>query len=219
MKQTLPLLLAGCLLAAPPQGLPVRGSTDAYAAHAEDKGIVVASEIMDPEQIRHTFSTNLGNYVVLEVAVWPKPGETLDLDSIDFALRTAPDRAPVRPASIRTIARVNQKRGQSRRDDIVLYPSVGVSTGSWGTGTNVGVGVGMGGGGRPGPASTDRDRQVMETELTDRSLPEGAITKPVAGYLYFPLGAAKKRTGGTYELHYELNDVRLRMELPVPKKS
>ena len=49
----------------------------------------------------------------------------------------------------------------------MLWPSVGVSTGTWGTGTNVGVGVGVGGNG-PGPASTDRDRRVMETELEDR---------------------------------------------------
>jgi hypothetical protein len=38
----------------------------------------------------------------------------------------------------------------------------------------------------------------MEAELSDKSLQEGEIRQPVAGYLYFPLPKEK----GDYELEY-----------------
>jgi hypothetical protein len=216
MKLAALTLLAAVAAAGTERGLPVRGGADAYPARGEDYGVAIAAEAMDTDTVRSSFSTDLRNYLVVEVAVWPRSDKPLDLASIDFSLKTDPDRSAVRPASTRAIAAINQKRGQSRRDDITLFPTVGVTTGSWGTGTNVGVGVGIGGT-PPGPASTDRDRQVMETELEDRGLPEATITKPAAGYLYFPISSAAKKRGGTYQLEYELGEVHVRLDLPAPK--
>lgn len=207
-------LLAGMSLAAT-RGLPVRSDPADYAAHADDKGVRIAAEVLSPDQVRNMFSTELGNYVVVEVAVWPKPDSQLDLSPIDFALKVDATRRPIRPASARTIANINQRRSRSRKDDILLYPSVGVTTGTWGTGTNVGVGVGMGGG-APGPASTDRDREVMQLELEERGLPDVVITKPVAGYLFFPAGAKGKKQQ-SYELQYGTDAATVRMTLPAPK--
>jgi hypothetical protein len=195
--------------------LPPRSAPSDYAAHGNDKGVRVAAEVLSLDQVRNMFSTDLSNYVVVEVAVWPA-GKSLDLSPIDFSLKADSDRAPIRPASPRTISGVIQRKGQSRRDDIVLYPTVGVQTGTWGTGTAVGVGVGVGGG-APGPASTDQDRRTMELELDEHGLPDAIVDKPVAGYLYFPVGSRNKKLTSA-ELLYESNAAKLQLTLPVNRK-
>jgi hypothetical protein len=207
------LLLIGCVTLYG-DGLPARSTVDQYPAKAEGKGLTIAADVIPPEQVRNEFSTSLvPNYQVLEVAIYPQGGSTVDLSTIDFALRV--DGRLIRPAEPRTIAIRNQKQANRGGRDITLWPSVGVSTGTWGTGTNVGVGVGMGGRG-PGPASTDRDRRVMETELDDRSLQDRLVDKPIAGYLYFPVGETKARAA---ELVYQQDsgDITLRLELPAKK--
>ncbi len=55
------------------------------------------------------------------------------------------------------------------------------------------------------------DRKVVETELDEKGLPEGAIMTPVAGYLYFPL--AKKAKNARYELEYVLNGNKVVLRL------
>jgi hypothetical protein len=148
---------------------------------------------------------------VLEVALYPAKGHPVDIDLLDFGLRV--DGRLVRPATSKTIAAMNQKKANARRNDVILWPSVGMSTGTWGTGANVGVGVGMGGG-APGPGSTDRDRQVMQTELDDRALPEGGFEKPVAGYVYFPAGREQAKQ---VELVYQFAGGEVTIPLTVPK--
>ena len=215
MKRLSTMLLAlPLLVSAANNGLPVRSSVADYPAYGEDKGVVVAADLMDPEQVKGTFATDLSQYAVIEVAVWPKKdGTPLDLSAIDFALR-ADDRM-IRPAEPRSIAGINQRKGQARSRDIALYPNVGVTTGTWGTGTMVGVGIGPGGN-APGPASTDQDRRVMEMELEDKGLRDAMITQPAAGYLYFPLG---KTRASSYQLEYSLNGVDVKMTLQAPKKK
>jgi hypothetical protein len=132
---------------------------------------------------------------------------------MDFALRV--DGRLIRPRDPRTIAALNQKRGKARSRDVVVYPSVGVSTGSYGTGTNVGVGGGVGGG-APGPASTDQDRRVMQTELEERALQDTSTDKPVAGYLYFPVGDTKAKS---VELLYQHDGGEVRIPLELPKQK
>jgi hypothetical protein len=206
--------LASVVCAGANRGLPARNSPADYAAQGELKGITVAAECMDPEQVRGSFATDLTQYAVCEVAVYPrKDGSLLDLQAMDFALRV--DDRMVRPAEPRSIAGINQRKSQARSRDIVLYPTVGMTTGTWGTGVGVGVGVGTGGN-APGPASTDADRRVMEQELEDKALPDAVITKPVAGYLYFPVAQGKRRSG-TYVLDYQCRDGDIKLTLPAPK--
>jgi hypothetical protein len=205
-----PVVFAESSTAVPPRSHPVD-----YAANAESKGVKVAAEILSADQVQNMFSTDLSNYIVVEVAVWPAANKPLDLSPVDFSLRLDDARGPIRPVSPKTIAGVIQRRGQSRRDDITLFPSVGVNTGSWGTGTSVGVGVGMGGG-QPGPASTDRDRRTMEVELDEKGLTDEVIQKPVAGYLYFPATSRNKKLTSC-ELLYESDAASLQLKLPVSK--
>jgi hypothetical protein len=210
----LTISLAAVLCSAANRGLPARNSPADYTAQGELKGITVAAECMDSDQVQGSFATDLSQYAVCEVAVYPKKdGSLLDLQTMDFALRI--DDRMVRPVEPRSIAGINQRKGQARSRDIVLYPTVGMTTGTWGTGVGVGVGVGTGGS-APGPASTDADRRVMEEELEDKALPDAVITKPVAGYLYFPMASGKRRTG-SYVLEYQGADGDVKLTLPAPK--
>jgi hypothetical protein len=80
----------------------------------------------------------------------------------------------------------------------------------------VGVGIGMGGG-PPGPASSDADRRTMEMELGERALQDAVITRPVAGYLFFPLA---KRKVNTYQMEYSTpsgSPIKLSMAAPRTK--
>ena len=207
------IALLACALASG-DGLPPRSQVSDYAAKAEATKFVLAAEVIPPEQVRNEFSTTLvPKYQVLEVALYPSKGSTVDVELLDFGLRV--DGRLIRPASSRTIAAMIQKKASQGSRDIVLYPGVGVTTGTWGTGTNVGVGVGVGGN-RPGPGSTDRDRRVMETELDDRGLEDGVADRPVAGYLYFPVGETKS---STMELVYQHPDGDAKLKLEVPKKK
>ena len=144
----------------------------------------------------------------------PAEGSTVDISVIDFALRV--DGRLIRPAEPRTIAVRNQKKANRGGRDITLWPSVGVSTGTWGTGTNVGVGVGVGGR-RPGPG-VDGPRSPSDGDRTRRSQPAGRIAdKPVAGYLYFPVGETKARS--TSNLSTSTTTETLQLPLDLPKKK
>ncbi|MDZ4801988.1 MAG: hypothetical protein SGI92_27855, partial [Bryobacteraceae bacterium] len=166
----------------------------------------VAADWMGADQVKGSFSTDLSDYVVVEVALYPKDGKSVDLTTIDFALRG--DGRMIRPVDPRSIANIHQKRANKRGSDLVLYPTVGMSTGTWGTGGGVGVGVGQGR--SRGPASTPRDRDVMEMELEEKALQDGQAAKPVAGYLYFPVG--KKKAAG-YDLEYQNGDTDVKLRL------
>jgi hypothetical protein len=69
--------------------------------------------------------------------------------------------------------------------------------------------VGVGGRGRQ-PGSTDQDRAAMETELSEKGLPEGSAAAPVAGYLYFSLPRSKQVV---YQLQYVLNGQKMSLAL------
>jgi hypothetical protein len=46
----------------------------------------------------------------------------------------------------------------------------------------------------------------MELELTEKGLPEGTVSRPVAGYLYFPSPGKKK--SNVYQLECTLGGVK-----------
>jgi hypothetical protein len=193
-------------------GLPARSDADQYAAKIVVEGNVIAATVIPTDQVRNEFATSLvPQYQVVEIAIYPAKGGSAEVNTMDFGLRV--DGRFIRPAAPRTIAAMNQKKGRSASRDILLYPNVGVSTGSYGTGTAVGLGVGVGGG-HPGPASTDQDRRVMQSELEDRALQDTTADKPIAGYLYFPVGETKTRS---VELVYQRDAGEAKLPLELPK--
>ncbi len=218
------------------RGLRPRADISDYHSHDKQDGIAVAAEVMDSEQARHAFASSIYNgYVVVEVAVYPEPGQSVDLSSFDFALRVAGQSPPIRPASARTIAGVLHRKANksSNPSDVVVYPTVGVGYESgnggydpvyggqrrsgWHTNAGVGVATGGQGNGQPPPAATDRDRSTMETELDEKALPEGPASKAVAGYLYFPL-PARKKPSDVIALDYRSSAGNVHVSFPVDAK-
>ena len=75
--------------------------------------------------------------------------------------------------------------------------------------TVVGVGVVLD---RQPQPSSDQDRYVMETELQDKSIPQGFIGSPVAGHLYFAVGEYQKKA--EHRLEYRGNGETTVLVLP-----
>jgi hypothetical protein len=158
---------------------------------------------------------------------------------------------PSTPSTVASVLQRKAKdrsaaRGGSGPGDIMVYPSAtigyeSVSSGTidpatgrarrgggggWVTGGGVGVGMGGNNGpmpqGGPAPGASDVDRSTMQTELWDKSLPEGEIKAPVAGYLYFPMPEEMKKkgpaAGKAFELIMQNPDTKIRLALAPPAK-
>ncbi len=199
------LVAAGCAA----QGIKPRAQAADFPAQTEGKDFTLGAARIPADEVQAAFTTDLSRrYIVVEVAVYPRNGQPVDVNADDFVLRVAGSKDIVRPVRAKTVAAVLQKSAPADRN-IDLYPTVGVgyetggydpATGRRGGGltTSTGLGVGIG---NSRPASTPEDRKVMETELTEKGLPEGKTGKPVAGYLYFPSTPKKKAVA--YELEYQ----------------
>jgi hypothetical protein len=72
-------------------------------------------------------------------------------------------------------------------------------------------GVGVGGDPAATQASTDGDRNVLELELTEKTLPEDTVSAPLAGYLYFSL--SKDNNKAAHQLEYTLNGQKVSLKL------
>jgi hypothetical protein len=226
------LLLATATLvhAAESRGLKPRPTPGEYPSVKEHNGITIAARVLPSDEVRSGFATDLDRrYAVVEVAIYPAEGKSIEVSDIDFSLRYDNRTTWTRAASPRAAAAAIQRRNvNAGKNDVTLIPTIGIghSTGpDWtdasgrrrsagGTSVGTGVGVGIGGAGSPDPpaAATDADRRVMESELSDKSLPIGRITTPVAGYLYFPLPQRKTVVAEELEFDGEVGVVRLPLQ-------
>ncbi len=209
---------------AAPKGTVARSTALKYPAHAEQDGVAMGAVLLTSQEARSNFVSDLNHCcLVVEVALYPQKGQNLEVSLNDFSLRPIGADTAVKAGSAKLISGTLQKKAAASRE-VVVSPSVGVGYESGGlydpiTGqpsrgggvyTQTGVGVGIGSPGSQG-GGTDADRKVMETELDERGLPEGAVATPVAGYLYFPL--AKKIKNTHYELEYMLNGNKVVLRL------
>jgi hypothetical protein len=139
----------------------------------------------------------------------------------------------IRPQEAVTMARILQRETSAQCDsDIALYPTAEVGYdsgpsvygpvyggrgGGWRTG--VGLGVGIGKGSQPPPAaSTAEDLETMKIELEEKGLPEGPITAPVAGHLYFPIMDRKLNPKtASFELGHDGSSGKVRIRLARPR--
>ena len=237
MKFKVLLLTAATLmtLVGETRGMRPRGVATEYPAYAAQNGIQVAAQALDPDQVKRLFATDVyKQYIVIEVAVYPG-SSTPNLHDVDFTLRLNGQSTSIRPATPEAVAASLTRPSKSdnvtpRGRDIAIYPTaeIGYESGGYDpvtgrrrsgvyTGGGVGVGVGSPGPAGPPPDVYDRNRSTMEAELTDKSLPDGRITNPVAGYLYFPLPSGKKKyTVSTLE--FRGDDASIEVIFPGPRK-
>ncbi len=212
MKKPLNTILVGAILLCPafpgyaqqaaPKGITPRESAARYAAQVELEGVAVGATLLTRDEVRQAFATDLSHCcVVIEVGLYPEMGKNATIARDDFTLRVAGADVPVKSSDPKLLA-LNLQLATRAQGDTTPHGSVGVSLGTGGydpmTGrplgravnASAGVGVGVGASGTP---PTDKDRDFMESELTARTLPEGSVSRPVAGYLYFVLPTKKKK--------------------------
>ena len=209
-----------------------RSSAEKYHAHAQHGGVSIGAELLTRKHVSQVFAADLNRCcLVVQVAVYPKRDELLDLSLDDFTLIVEGSDTPVRPESATVVAAKLEKK--SSNPGITTSGSVGVGyeSGTYidpvtgrpvrvrGVTTSAGVGVGVGGGAPP--AVADRDREVIDRELSEKGLPEAKIAIPVSGYLYFslPKQKSKQKSGqkpaqNKYRLEYVLKGESLTLHLP-----
>lgn len=210
------VLSAGLLIAA--QGTVPLGQVTAYPNHVDIEGIGLGVAVLKDAEVKQRFVTELGrDYLVVEVALYPKEGVDLAIQPDQFALRVADHEKAMRSENPKVIAASLQKADESRRE-IVLVPHVGVgyesgrtvydpTTGTYrrsgGVYTSTGVEVMVG---APFPGPSPKNEEVMALELSEKGVPSGTFSKPVAGHLYFRAGREITRDRNSkLELSYELN--------------
>jgi hypothetical protein len=172
----------------------------------------IGAKQLSKTEVRNSFATPLADrYIVVEIGFYPANSKTISLNQSDFVLQTSDGKDLVSPANPATIASICQKRPESS-NDVTLYPTANVGYVSYpsydGSGRRVsgpvyGVGMGVGVDKSQSAATTGSDRQTMETELLDKELKDGDVSKPVAGYLYFPIATKQKVE---YQLEYHGTD-------------
>jgi len=209
------------LVFAVPRGTVPSSDPFSYPAHVEQDGIVVGAKMLTSSEARKIFVSDVSRCcVVVEVAVYPRKNKALEVSLNDIVLEVKGTDAATRPSTPKVVAASLQQKAQDEHD-VTVSPSVGVgyssgtvydpaygSTRGSGVYTTAGVGVGVDRGTDPG--STSQDRAAMETELSEKGLPEGGASSPVAGYLYFALRPNKK---ATYQLQYLLEGQQVLLTL------
>ena len=214
--------LATILLAG--QGTVPSRQVTAYRDSTEVAGIGVGATLLRDPEVKQRFITDLGkDFMVVEVALYPKSGADLEVLPEHFGLRIGDDR-PVRPENPKVIAGYIQKAEGSKRD-IVIIPQVGVgyesgrvgydpATGTYrrqgGVYTSTGVMVGI----EPSSDRNPKNEETMALELTEKGLPSGTFAKPVAGHLYFRIDKKVAKDGKSkFALVGELNGQEAILEL------
>jgi len=199
-------------------GKEARAEAARYPANAQQTQLSIGAQWLTAEQIRQAFSTELHRSVlVVEVAVYPEKGKSIDVSRSAFAIRLAGSDKASKPLHPVAAAQTAERRsGEGLETDVYQQVGIGYERGRVSdpatgkerkesavyTSTGTGVGIGT----RGGPARTERDREVMERELTGKGLPEGTVSRPVAGYLYFPISEKKK--SDSYQLECTLGGVK-----------
>ena len=222
-------LLSGVFGLASSDGTRPLSDVNKYPVSIEKGGYSLGARLLTEMEVLQKFVTPLkGKYVVVEVALYPGNSD-IAVDNRDFVLQVSGQDQIFRPREPESIAAGLQRRASSdRRTAVVSSGTIGyesrrerypeaypgrrgrndeIRTG----GPRTTIGIGALRDRRPRP-STDRDRQVMKTELEDKSLPQGFTGSPAAGHLYFAVGKFRKKA--VHRLEYRGNGETTVLVLP-----
>ena len=203
-------------------GVPPRGGASDYPVHGAADAATIAADIIPPNQVAKMFSPEISKqYIIVEVAIYPGNSAPFDVESTDFALRVGQHvgRAD-RPIDVAPWA--------ERRDTARLPVDVTTETGviyqrssdpvyghQQSVGTYTGVGVSQPGQNVPSPPNPKVDPRVIYEKVRRSALAEGDTKTVLAGYLYFPQ-YAKRRKSDAIELKYAKDNVTLNLDLGKP---
>ncbi|HTB18273.1 MAG TPA: hypothetical protein VK708_09150 [Bryobacteraceae bacterium] len=212
------------LLSAADTGVPPRGTATDYPAHGPAGAADIAADIVPPNQVAKMFSPEISKqYIVVEVAIYPGNGVPFDVESKDFALQ-AGEHVSRGDLPI-DVAPWPEARGPGRRVPVDVTTETGiiyqrsndpVYGRQQGVGTYSGVGVSAPGQSAPPPPPDPKaDPRVVYDKVRRYALAEGDTKTAIAGYLYFPQ-YAKRRKSDAIELKYTKDDVALNLVLGKP---
>ncbi len=207
------IVLLFCSLAIPADGTIPRPKAANYPSHVEIGSVEVGALLLKEPDVKQRFAAKISDaYLVVEVAVYPQQGERIEVLPDNFVLRLTSTEIALRPESPMVVAGATQKTGSPNRDiRVIPRAEVGIQTGTrypdprydpnypgydptydprydpryprrGGVYTTTGVGVILGGSDPRAPSSKGDN---AATELSEKSLPSGPTSKPVAGHLYF----------------------------------
>jgi hypothetical protein len=204
-----PVLAASLLLAADHPGVRPRRAPKDYPAYEGADGITIAAAVVSADKVQHQLAREIvkSGYTVLEIAVYPGPGKSVNVSCDNFSMTVESSQDVARaetPAVVASSIDSDKRMDEPKipgRVQVHGEETIGVSTGGRdpATGrrypstvyTESGVGVGVGdprGGGPPlpDPGMGGPPPPSLYDKLNQKALPEGMTTKAVAGYVYFP---------------------------------
>lgn len=207
-------------------GRTPRSSSADYPVHQDIKGATIAAIRVPAEQLNKTFPSDFAKkYVVVEVAIYPKDGATVDVAAMDFVLRLANSESrPDTPEEIAGLWRphtahpdVASKTHVTNETGVIVASGTDPVTGRRVTNTGTYERVGVSNGDDPNrpvqyPTGSSVDADRMEAQLAKWELQDGKTSSPVAGYIYFPVPAKKSK--GELELQYSREDASANLKLP-----
>lgn len=222
------LLALGWISPAWAQGTVPASRVDSYDVRIQANGYSLGARILTKDEIRKRFVSEVyRGHTVVELAIYPDDQKSVDVRRSDFTAAYNPSGEAFRAEKPAIVAAQLQKTAPVYREYTVV-PEVGIGyetgsgtvydpntgtyreVGGWTTRTGVGVEVS-----EKRPGASDEDRKVMETELSDKELPEGLTENPVSGYLYFPVELKSgKRT--LYLTHFLPNGGQAEVAIPLP---
>ncbi|HWR15771.1 MAG TPA: hypothetical protein VN577_13165 [Terriglobales bacterium] len=219
------LLCSPTLFYGQKSGIKPRPDPRHYPVAHQVATATLAAAQLPAKQVRRSFASDLWkDYVVVEIGVFPK--SQLRLSRGDFLLRIKGEADVIRPLEPETIAATITEKKQKNLD---VNPVVGVRWESgpnpndpgYYNGQNQGSRVNTTAGATVGVSEKEKSRQALEAErkaiiaeLLSKSLPEGTVTEPVAGYLYFPAPTDKPPA---YELEFDGSGSVI-LSLPSPRQ-
>ncbi len=205
-------------------GVPPRGASIDYPSHEGADSATIAAAVIPADQVKKMFSPEISKqYIVVEVAIYPDNGIPFDVKSSDFALRVGQriGRAD-RPMDVVPLTEAGGIGSHPPFDVTtetgVIYqrsndPAYGRQQG---VGTYSGVGVTEPGQNIPPPPPDPRfDPRVIYDKVQRSSLADGKTITVIAGYLYFPQYAKRKKTDAI-ELQYARHDGNVNLPLGKP---
>jgi hypothetical protein len=204
-------LPAFCAALAAPTGVPTRAGVSEYPVHARAGGLEIGAEYLVRSLFGHGQMFNAGDYLVVEVALFPLRGETAAVSAGAFGLRINGKKRPIlaqNPAFVAASLKYSDWAGErsfearagsgDREVRVAGPPPAERFPGD----RRVPVP-------RRVPRAPEEDRSGLERRppaaahevAVECALPEGPSRLPVAGYLYFPF-KGKIRSLKSLELLY-----------------
>jgi hypothetical protein len=208
-------------------GVPPRPGSSDYPAHQILKsGGALAAAILPRDKVAAIFSPDVSkHYFVVELAAYPEAGRSIDLLVLDFALKTGDDSCfPVTASEVAWHGKhAPNSRISGSMEHVVGEVGVGYGTranpvtGRAERGLDTWGAVGVDNRPQPnlpnaGTGSADRIYE-LEGKLQTFELPEGPATRPVAGYLYFPI-PPKMPKSTKLTVEYSRSGERVELSLP-----